>query len=178
MEEFIENSRGVHPGLILERELKKRKLKKGPFALSLLEYPQTLNDITKGKRGLTPALSLKIDAALGFEEGTMLILQAYYEIKREKEKEPDKQNGKQKQPAEDLPDFPVLRKILFWDTDMSKVDWHKQYKMVIERVFNRGNSDEKNEMLRFYGKDKINEVTGGTGGTNNWLNVMRSRKGK
>jgi plasmid maintenance system antidote protein VapI len=178
MEEFIENSRGVHPGLILERELKKRKLKKGPFALSLLEYPQTLNDITKGKRGLTPGLSLKIDNALGLEEGTMLVLQAYYEIKREKEKEKatDKQNSPPEK--EEAPDFPVLRKILFWDTDMSKFDWHKQYKMVIERVFDRGNSDEKNELLRFYGKDKINEVTGGAGATGGWLNVMRNRKGK
>ena len=86
MELAIEKYKGIHPGIILERELKKRNLKKGPFALSLKEYPQTLNDITKGKRGLTPALSLKIDSALGLEEGTMLILQTYYEIKKEKQK--------------------------------------------------------------------------------------------
>lgn len=86
MEAMIEKYKGIHPGMVLERELKKRNLKKAPFALSLPEYPQTLNEITKGKRGLTPALALKIDTALGFEVGTMFILQAYYEIKKEKEK--------------------------------------------------------------------------------------------
>ena len=85
MELAIEMYKGIHPGIILERELKKRNLKKRPFALSLQEYPQTLNNITKGRRGLTAALSLKIDKALGLEEGTMLILQAYHEIKMEKQ---------------------------------------------------------------------------------------------
>ncbi|MFI5137296.1 MAG: transcriptional regulator [Sphingobacteriales bacterium] len=86
MEPTIEKYKGIHPGMVLERELKKRKLKKGPFALLLQEYPQTLNDITKGRRGFTPALSLKVDKALGMEEGTMLLLQTYYEIKKEQQK--------------------------------------------------------------------------------------------
>ena len=56
---MIEKYKEIHPRLVLEQELKKRNLKKGPFALSLHEYPQTLNGITKGQRGLTPALSLR-----------------------------------------------------------------------------------------------------------------------
>ena len=48
MELAIEMYKGIHPGIILERELKKRNLKKRSFALSLQEYPQTLNNITKG----------------------------------------------------------------------------------------------------------------------------------
>jgi hypothetical protein len=49
----------VHPGFILERELKKRHLKKGQFALSLHEYPQTLVSIIKGKRitGMNPRVN-------------------------------------------------------------------------------------------------------------------------
>ena len=162
MELAIEKYKGIHPGIILERELKKRNLTKGPFALSLKEYPQTLNDITKGKRGLTPALSLKIDSALGLEEGTMLILQTYYEIKKEK----------QKSEFGEHPNLTILRKILFWDTDINKIDWHKQYKAVIQRVFERGNDKEKKEILRFYGNDKIKAVTGSTGIANNKLPVM------
>ncbi|HEY0896908.1 MAG TPA: plasmid maintenance system antidote protein [Sphingobacteriaceae bacterium] len=149
----VEKYKGIHPGMILELELKKRKLKKGPFALSLKEYPQTLNDITKGKRGLTPALSLKIDRALGLEEGTMFILQAYYEIKKEK----------QKNESGDHPDLSVLRTILFWDTDIKKIEWQKQYRAVIQRVFERGNDAEKKEILRFYGEDKVKGVTGSAG---------------
>ncbi len=166
MELSIEMYKGIHPGIIIDRELKKRSLKKGPFALSLQEYPQTLNDITKGKRGLTPALSLKIDSALGLEEGTMLILQAYYEIKKEK----------QKSESADHPDLSILRKILFWDTDINKIDWHKQYKGVIQRVYERGNDDEKKEIIRFYGKDKIKASTGSTLITNNKIWVKGRKR--
>lgn len=136
--------------MVLERELKKRDLKKAPFAHSLREYPQTLNEVTKGRRGLTPALALKIDSALGFEEGTMYVLQAYYEIKKEKEK------GQ----LAVHPDLSVIRKILFWDTDINKINWQSQYKSVIQRIFERGNSDEKKEILRFYGQNKVTSVIG------------------
>jgi plasmid maintenance system antidote protein VapI len=163
MESAFEKYKGIHPGLILERELKKRNLKKGPFALSLKEYPQALNDITKGKRGLTPSLSLKIDAALGLEEGTMLILQAHHDIKKEK----------QKVNLGIHPNFSILRKILFWDTDINKIDWQKQYRAVIERVFERGNEHEKKEIIRFYGEDKVKAITGSTRIDNNRLPVMR-----
>jgi len=168
METALEKYKGIHPGLILERELKKRNLKKGPFALSLQEYPQTLNGITKGQRGLTVALSLKIDKALGLEEGTMLLLQAYYEIKREQ----------QKGNSGESPDLSIIRKTLFWDTDINKIDWKNQYKAVIQRVFERGSDDEKKEILRFYGKDKIKEITGSTRITNNKMLVMGHLKAK
>lgn len=150
MELTLEKYRGIHPGLILDHELKKRNLKKGQFALSLPEYPQTINAITKGKRSLTPEISLKIDRALGFEEGTMYILQAYYIIKLEK----------QKDQFQSRPDMNLLRKILFWDTDLDKIDWDKQYKSVIRRIFERGNYQEKKEILSFYGEEKVREVTG------------------
>lgn len=166
METTFEKYRGIHPGMILERELKKRNIKKGPFALSLHEYPQTLNEVTKGKRGMTPALSLKIDKALGLEEGTMLILQAYFEIKKEKQKEEYKQH----------PDLSIIRKILFWDTDINKIDWEKHYKYVIQRIFERGNDQEKKEILNFYGKDKIKAITGRANINGNSIPVMLHKK--
>ncbi|OOQ58226.1 helix-turn-helix transcriptional regulator [Mucilaginibacter pedocola] len=147
---LIEKYKGIHPGLILERELKKRKMRKGPFALSLQEYPQTLTEITKGRRGLTPALSLKIDEALGLQEGTMLVLQAYYEIKREKEKTASSNH----------PDLTILRRILFWDTAIEKIDWHKHQRAVIKRVFERGNEEERAEIIRFYGEEGVAAVIG------------------
>ncbi|WP_133577021.1 helix-turn-helix transcriptional regulator [Pedobacter metabolipauper] len=150
MEMSLEKYKGIHPGLILERELKKRKLKKRPFALSLPEYPQTINDITKGKRNLTPEVSLKIDRALGIEEGTMYLLQAYHAIRVEQFKAQIKRR----------PDLSIFRKALFWDTDVSKLDWERQYKSIIKRIFERGDSREKQAILDFYGKDKVKEVVG------------------
>ncbi|RKD16234.1 plasmid maintenance system antidote protein [Pelobium manganitolerans] len=150
MQISIDKYKGIHPGVILERELKKRKLKKAPFAISLKEYPQTLNEITKGRRGITPALSLKIDKALELEEGTMLVLQAYYEIEKEKSKLENEAG----------PDLSLLRSALFWDTDIEKINWNRQSKAVIKRVFERGNEGEKKEMIRFYGAQKVTEAIG------------------
>ncbi|WP_025144538.1 transcriptional regulator [Pedobacter jeongneungensis] len=160
MEKLISKFKGIHPGIILERELKRKGFKKGPFALSLNEYPQTLNDITKGKRGITASLSIKLDQSLGLEEGTMFLLQAYYEIQKEKDKKT----------SNDKPDFSIIRQILFWDTEFEKINWQKQYQAVIKRVMERGNDDEKDEIIRFYGKQKVDEVKM----TNNSFNLRKS----
>lgn len=138
--------KGIHPGLILERELKKRDLRKGRFALSVNEFPQTIGAIIKGKRRMNAALSLKIEQALGFEEGFFMVLQAYYDIKEEKLSH------------HFTPDLTKLRKVLFWDTDMEKIDWQSYRKSVIKRVFERGNEEEKAEITRFYGENVIHEV--------------------
>ncbi|WP_139422761.1 helix-turn-helix transcriptional regulator [Chryseobacterium mulctrae] len=134
--------KGIHPGIIIERELKKRSLKKRPFALAIDEYPQIINDITKGKRNIPVALALKIEKKLQLEEGTIVFLQSYYDIEKEKSR------------VQPSPDLSILRKSLFWDTDINKINWQKHYKAVINRIFERGNEAEKEEIERFYGKRK------------------------
>ncbi|MBS1664888.1 MAG: plasmid maintenance system antidote protein [Bacteroidetes bacterium] len=140
--------KGIHPGFVLERELKKRNLSKGRFAISINEFPQTIGAITKGKRGMNTALSLRIERELGLEEGYFMVLQVFYDIEVEKSKQ---------QKILELP-APKLRPILFWDTEPEKIDWQKQKKAVIQRVFERGNADEKDEIIRYYGKDKVEEI--------------------
>ena len=143
----ITKIKGIHPGFILERELKQRKIKKSRFAILLQEFPQTLGSITKGKRNMNTPLALKIEHALGIEEGYFMTLQVYYEIQEEKKKLNNKH-----------PDISKLRRVLFWDTNMDKIDWEKQKAAVINRVFERGNEQEKNEIIRFYGKNTIKEL--------------------
>ncbi|WP_396162083.1 transcriptional regulator [Flavobacterium sp.] len=145
MNTYLEKYKGIHPGFILEREFKKRALHKRPFALSIGEHPQTLNAITKGKRKLNTALALKIEERLGLEEGTLAILQTYFDINEEKQKRED-----------NTPNLALIRKALFWDTDITMIDWDKQYKAVIRRIFERGNETEKQELIHFYGEEKIN----------------------
>ncbi|MFI3296809.1 MAG: plasmid maintenance system antidote protein [bacterium] len=142
----IEVIKGIHPGIILDRELTKRSISKNRFALSINEFPQTLGAIIKGKRKMNTALSLKIEEALGFEEGYFMILQTYYDIKIEKKK------------LCTTPNISLLRKVLFWDTDISTIDWHKYREAVIKRVFERGNDEEKAEITRFYNKQVVDEV--------------------
>lgn len=38
---------------------------------------------------------------------------------------------------------------------MKKIDWEKQYPAIISRVFERGNKEEKEEIIRFYGNEKV-----------------------
>jgi hypothetical protein len=47
---------------------------------------------------------------------------------------------------------------LFWDTDINKIDWERQKKAVIERVWERGTEEEQNEIIRYYGMDVVNAV--------------------
>lgn len=139
--------KGIHPGFILERELKQRNLRKGQFALSLHEFPQTLVSITKGKRKMNTHLALKIEKSLGLEEGYFMILQVFYDIEQEKKK----QNTEH-------PDLTQLRPVLFWDTKIEKINWMKQKNAVIKRVYERGNEKEKKEIARFYGKKSIKKA--------------------
>jgi len=87
MKSNITTIKGIHPGIILERELKQRNLGKSRFAISLQEFPQTLVSITKGKRKMNTPLALKIEQALGIEEGYFMILQVYYDIEEEKRRQ-------------------------------------------------------------------------------------------
>lgn len=143
MDNFLKY-KGIHPGLVLKREFERRSLKQRPFAMAIQEHPQTLNAILQGKRNLNTALALKLERELGLEEGSLAILQTYYNIRKEKEKQ-----------QLETPDLSLLRKSLFWDTVISQIDWEKQYKAVIKRVFERGNETEKNEIRRFYGTAKV-----------------------
>lgn len=147
MNTLIDKYKGIHPGKILERLLKQKGISQRPFALSIDEYPQTINAISKGRRKLNTPLALKIEKKLNLEEGTLALLQTYFDIKEEKNKEKQK-----------TPNLNLLRTSLFWDTDMSKIDWQNQCIAVIKRVFERGNDIEKEEIKRFYTNDKIKEA--------------------
>jgi antitoxin HigA-1 len=147
MKQELDIIKGIHPGFYLDRKIHEQHLKKGQLALAINEYPQTLTTITKGKRDMNTALALKLEKALGLDEGMLMILQVYYDIEKIKKK----QNTS-------TPDLHKLRPGIFWDTRMESIDWHRQYRAVIRRIFERGNEREKNEITRFYGKEKIQKV--------------------
>lgn len=148
MQTEINILKGIHPGFVLERKLKELGLAKGPFALSIGEYPQTLGAITKGKRAMNTLLALKIEHALGLEEGYFMTLQVFYEIKE----------AKLIQQIENRPDLSKIRQVLFWDTDITKINWHEKRYAVIERILERGNDEEIAEIKRFYGNTAVRAV--------------------
>ena len=139
MNSTINLLKGLHPGFFLENELKKRNISKKSFAETVNEHLQTIVSITKGKRKFTPILSLKTEDFLQLEEGFILTLQAFYEIKKTRE-----------QLKQSTPDLTKIRSILFWDTDIHQIQWHKEKESVLKRIFERGNEEEKNEITKFY----------------------------
>ena len=148
MIEEIAILKGIHPGFVLERKLKERNLRKRPFALSIDEHPQTISAITKGKRGINTPLALKIEHALGIEEGYFMTLQVFYDIKEEKRKR--EENSR--------PDLSLIRPVIFWDTNIKTIEWQAQKRAVVERILERGNDQEKEEIKRFYGEAKFNAI--------------------
>jgi addiction module HigA family antidote len=142
----IDIIKGIHPGKFVERELKKRNLNQRQFALSIGEHAQTLSAIIKGSRRMNVALSLKIEEQLELEEGFLMTLQVFYDIKEAKKDSTYK------------PDLSKLRKVTFWDTSFDKIDWKQNKVAVIKRIFSRGTEIEQEEIIRFYGKEVVDKV--------------------
>lgn len=142
----IDIIKGIHPGKFVERELKKRNLNQRQFALSIGEHAQTLSAIIKGSRRMNVALSLKIEEQLELEEGFLMTLQVFYDIKEAKKDSTYK------------PDLSKLRKGIFWDTDFDKIDWKLMKVSIVKRIFAYGTKSEQDEITRFYGKDEVSKI--------------------
>lgn len=146
MKSKLDILKGVHPGKFIERELQKRNISKRQLALSIDEYPQTLGSIIKGSRNMNVPLSLKIEQKLGFDEGFLMTLQVFHDIKQAKKDINYK------------PDLSKFRKGIFWDTTFDRIDWKLMKNSVIKRVFSYGNAEEQEEITRFYGKKEVDKI--------------------
>lgn len=140
MDKRINIIKGIHPGKLIERDLKKKRLTQRNLADGTGIPFQTINAVITGTRNLTTEQALKIEGWLGYEESFLAILQTYCNIKRYKEKEQSKFYNQS----------PRVRKSLFWDTDFEKINWIKYKNAVIRRVLERGSTDEIKEVSRFY----------------------------
>ena len=145
MDKRIDILKGLHPGLFIKRELNSRKLKSGAFAETIGEHPQTLSAIIRGRRSMNTSLSLRIEQALGLEEGFLMTLQVFYDIAEEKRHLSEQYR----------PDMSKLRPALFWDASLDKIDFKEHRRYVINRVFERGTEEEIQEIIRFYGREAI-----------------------
>ena len=75
------------------------------------EYPQTLSAITSGTRNLNTRLALRMEEALGWEEGSLMILQVYYDIEQEKKRKAERTK----------PNLGKFRPVFSWETDRKKI---------------------------------------------------------
>jgi hypothetical protein len=56
------------------------------------------------------------------------------------------------------PPIPEIRRHLLWEYQWDSIDFSRLANVVIERVIERGNPHEWQEIVNFYGVDKILEV--------------------
>ena len=137
----IENVKGMHPGALIKHELNRKKISQRKFAASINEHWQILNAVINEKRGISLGTALKVEKELGYDEGFLMILQVYYDIEKQK----------QKQIRSTLKGVPALRRIIFWDTDFDSIDWAASKESIISRVLERGTEEEIAEIARYYG---------------------------
>ena len=138
--------KGVHPGAILRRELKIIGLKGSVLASSIDEHKQTISAILNKRRDINPKLSIKLSKRFGVDEDYFMILQASYDVKITAESE-----------IKNTPNINNIRKVIFWDTNINKIDWDKNRKSIIKRILERGNEKEINEIISFYGRKIISK---------------------
>jgi addiction module HigA family antidote len=141
----IKKIKGIHPGAILKREIKMRGIKNKDLALLISVQAQAISAILKEKRRITPGLSIKLGTNLGVDSDYFMLLQASYDVKKV-------QSLSIKQLT---PNLKNIRKVLFWDADFNKIDWEKNRKAIIKRIFERGNRKEIDEIINFYGFEKV-----------------------
>lgn len=105
MDSRINIIKGVHPGKLIERELKKKNITQLLLATKTGITYQTINAIIAGRRNLTTEQALKIESVLGYEEEFLFILQSFHGIEQYKNTEF----------AQLYPKAPKNKKNLFWD---------------------------------------------------------------
>lgn len=72
--------KGVHPGIILSEELEARGISQTRLAQHIKVHPKVINEICRGKRGLSVEMSIKLSKALGTSTVFWLGLQQDYEL--------------------------------------------------------------------------------------------------
>ncbi len=53
---------------------------------------------------------------------------------------------------------PILAKRIFWDTNFDNLEYDKNYKSIIARVFDWGDIDDIRQVRRYYGDEKVIEA--------------------
>ncbi len=70
----------IHPGLVLEDELEERGISQAALAERIGVLPKTINEICRGKRGISAEMAMKLSQALGASPHFWLNLQNNWEL--------------------------------------------------------------------------------------------------
>lgn len=54
--------------------------------------------------------------------------------------------------------FPNIPPSLFWDVDISKLDWNRHQQLIVERVIQRRSLNAIKEVIAHYGIEEIRNI--------------------
>jgi addiction module HigA family antidote len=157
----------VPAGAILKRILQKEHLSQKEIAKKSDIYPQRINDLINGKRKFTPELSFRLEHALEFSSpGYFYRIQTNHDIYCYQDEQERKLT----------PDLSKLHKALFWEIySLEKINWLKSANWVIQRTFEYGNKQEIEEIIRFYGREKVSTILKAIPITDTWKLKERNK---
>lgn len=137
---------GLHPGLIIKREMHKRSIGIAEMASILKENFATISAFVNGTAKMDIQFLQKLADFFEMPLNYFTKLQEAHDLKTS-----------HKKCSQKTPNLKIMRKILFWDTDINLIKWEEYKGSVIRRVFQRGNFSEKKEIVRFYGPGTVRE---------------------
>ena len=108
--------------------------------------PQRISDFANNHRRITAEVSLKLEIALKIDyQGFFYIIQANHDVYL----------AKNICKPSNTPDLTKIKKHIFWDSDMARIDWQSSARYIIQRIFEYGDKTAIEEIIRFYGKTRV-----------------------
>ncbi len=142
------STHNIPAGAVLQHILRRSNISQRDLATNTGLPPQRINDYIHGKRRISVDVSFRLEKALSIEhKGFFYILQSNHDIFSASQTD-----------HEATPDLTKIRKSIFWDTDLSRINWNTNSTSIIQRIFEYGDPSSIDEITRYYGSDKIQAV--------------------
>lgn len=139
MQKRFETYKTIPIGKIIRRDLQKRGISQIHMSRQIGISYSHLNAIINGHRNIGSQLSQKIESMFDYEPHFLQRIQTYQ---------------KEQQSIINsiilTGEHPSIRNCVFWDIDMSTLDWKKNRSFIIKRVSRYGNTAERAAVNRFY----------------------------
>lgn len=131
--------KGIPIGLIIKKDLSRKKVSQKVLADSIGMSYYCLNRSLNNKRLIKEDEARLIDEYFKYEDRFTLNMQSYLYNKNQ-----SKEHGSLKNIT------PSVRSCVFWDIDVSSLDWVKYRDFIINRVLEYGNSEEYRSVMEYY----------------------------
>ncbi len=80
MNKEMNHTTAIHPGLVLQDELDELQISQAALAEHVRVLPKTINEICRGKRGISAEMAMKLSQSLGASPYFWLNLQNNWEL--------------------------------------------------------------------------------------------------